>query len=85
MIGARMPPYFVLLRELEKHVPAMTHVTVISPDDREISPADLPDDARDVLRDYRLVQYDLSVGQRYAEEMLRLGDDGTVQASDAAE
>jgi phosphoglycerol transferase MdoB-like AlkP superfamily enzyme len=85
MVGAPLPPYYALLRELEEHIPAMTHATIVGSDDREISPADLSDDARDVLRDYRLVQYDLSVGQRYAEQMLRLGDDGTVQASGSTE
>ncbi|HSJ19258.1 MAG TPA: LTA synthase family protein [Nocardioidaceae bacterium] len=85
MIGAPLPPYFVLLRELEEHIPAMTHGTIIDPDDREISPEELSPEAREVLRDYRLVQYDLSIGERYAEKLMHPTPIGTVAASDAAE
>ena len=37
---------------------------------RTVRPADLsPSDAR-LLRDYRLVQYDLSVGERWSEQAM---------------
>jgi phosphoglycerol transferase MdoB-like AlkP superfamily enzyme len=84
LIGAPLPPHFVLLRELEEHVTAMTHGTIIDPNDREISPEELSPEAREVLRDYRLVQYDLAVGHRYAEEMMYPTPMGTVAASNAA-
>jgi hypothetical protein len=44
--------------------------------DRTIGPDQLTPQARAVLRDYRLVQYDLSVGRRYSlNSMLDLAGD----------
>ena len=54
---------------------------MISPDGYEISLDRLSPKAREVLRDYRLVQYDLSVGRRYAETMLYPRPASTVAAS----
>jgi hypothetical protein len=70
LAGAPLSPYYTLLRELERHVPAIEHGRMIGPDGREIRPEDLSPAAREVLAEYRLVQYDLSVGRRYAEEMI---------------
>jgi hypothetical protein len=81
MAGAPLPPYFALLRELESHVSALEHGRLISSGGYEVSPETLSPEAREVLRDYRLVQYDLSVGRRYAEEMLYPSPAGTVSAS----
>jgi len=70
---APVPPYYALLQRLERWVPAMDHGLMLGPDGTRISRAELPRAAQRLLRDYRLVQYDLSVGQRYsAEEMLSL-------------
>jgi phosphoglycerol transferase MdoB-like AlkP superfamily enzyme len=81
LAGAPLPPYFALLRELEGHVSALEHGRLISSGGYEVSPETLSPEAREVLRDYRLVQYDLSVGRRYAEEMLYPSPAGTVSAS----
>jgi phosphoglycerol transferase MdoB-like AlkP superfamily enzyme len=70
LVGAPLPPYYALLRQVEKHVSAMQHGRMISHWDYELSPGTLRPEARRLLRDYRLVQYDLAVGRRYAEEML---------------
>ncbi|HSE07292.1 MAG TPA: LTA synthase family protein [Nocardioidaceae bacterium] len=85
MLGAPLSPYYALLRELERHVSAMEHGLMISPDGYEISPARLSPKAREVLRDYRLVQYDLSVGRRYAETMMYPRPASTVAASRPSE
>jgi phosphoglycerol transferase MdoB-like AlkP superfamily enzyme len=70
LAGAPLPPYYALLRALESRVPALSHAMMIGPDNRRVGAEDLSPEAREILRDYRLVQYDLSVGRRYAEEML---------------
>lgn len=69
MLDAPLTPYYALLSELEQHVTAMEHGRMLGPEGEELSPGQLTPDARRVLRDYRLVQYDLSVGKRYAEAM----------------
>jgi phosphoglycerol transferase MdoB-like AlkP superfamily enzyme len=80
-IGAEIPPYYALLHELEQEVPAMEHGIMIGPDDEALAEADLSDRARELLRDYRLVQYDLSVGQRYSQEELFYPPDESLSAS----
>jgi phosphoglycerol transferase MdoB-like AlkP superfamily enzyme len=81
---APLSPYFTLLREVESHVTAMSHGKRIGPDNRRRPLETLSPEGQAVLRDYQLVQYDLSVGNRYAEDMLRVPRTETVSASDAA-
>lgn len=64
---APLPPFYALLGELEKELPAMQHELMIGPDNRRVSAEDLSARARELLRDYELVQYDLSVGKRYSQ------------------
>jgi hypothetical protein len=68
--NAYVAPYHALLTELEREIPAMKADFMIGPDGRRLWPEDLTPRARRLLRDYELVQYDLSVGERYAEEEL---------------
>lgn len=67
---AAVSPYYALLQRLEQHVPAMGHAAMIGPDNEWVAPQDLPRRARRLLHDYRLVQYDLSVGQRYSQDAM---------------
>ena len=67
-LGAQLPPYYELLRQLHAEVPAMRQGQLYDGEGNRIDPADLSDTARQLLRDYRLVQYDLSVGQRYSQD-----------------
>lgn len=80
--NAPVTPFQALLRRLERHIPAMTRGTVIDPDNERITSDDLSPEAREVLRDYRLVEYDLAVGAGYAEDALLAvpPDDDTVTA-----
>ncbi len=66
--NAPVPPYYALLGELEKEIPALEHQIMIGADNRQITDAELSPRARELLRDYRLVQYDLSVGNRYTQD-----------------
>lgn len=85
LLDAPMPPYYALLNELGQHVSAMQHGRIIGPGNREVEPDSLTPTARALLRDYRLVQYDLSVGGRYAESMFYPAPGERVEASAAAE
>jgi phosphoglycerol transferase MdoB-like AlkP superfamily enzyme len=68
--NAYVAPYHALLAQLEQEIPAMQGDFMIGPDNRRLWPEELTPRARRILHDYELVQFDLSVGQRYAEEEL---------------
>lgn len=66
-VGAAVPPYYALLRELRSEVPAMENGRLYDSAGRRVAPGRLSDRATRLLRDQRLVQYDLSVGKRYSQ------------------
>jgi hypothetical protein len=68
--GDAVTPYYALLTELRRQVPALEGQTLLGPAGRPEPRSQLSPRARQLLRDYRLVQYDLSVGRRYAERTL---------------
>ena len=67
---AHVPPYYALLHELREEIPAMDRGMMFGPDGRRVRPDALSPRAARLLRDYALVQYDLSVGERHAEALL---------------
>jgi phosphoglycerol transferase MdoB-like AlkP superfamily enzyme len=69
-LGAPLPPYYELLRQLHAVVPAMRAGVLYDGEGNPIDREDLSPETRQLLRDYRLVQYDLSVGQRYSQDGL---------------
>ncbi len=69
-LGAPLPPYYELLRQLHSAVPAMRAGILYDAAGRRVDRDDLSPEARQLLRDYRLVQYDLSVGRRFAQDGL---------------
>ena len=68
--GAAVTPYYALLTELRAQVPALEDRTLLGPEGTPVPRGRLSPRARQLLRDYRLVQYDLSVGHRYAQSAL---------------
>jgi hypothetical protein len=68
--GAAVTPYYALLTELRAQVPALEDRTRLEPEGTPVPRGQLSPRARQLLRDYRLVQYDLSVGHRYAQTAL---------------
>ena len=80
--GAAVPPYYALLTQLEQEIPAMEQDMMIGTDDREITDGDLSSKARELLHDYRLVQYDLSVGQRWSQSEMLYPEQTSLAASD---
>lgn len=76
--GAAVPPYYALLDELRAEIPAMDGGTLVDGEDRLLRPGRMRGRAARILHDYRLVQYDLSVGRRYSEAaMFAPVDDAT--------
>jgi hypothetical protein len=80
-VGATLPPYFALLSMLRQEVPGLDHQVLIGPDDRWLRPDDLSPRARELLHDFRLVQYDLSIGERYSQRELFYAPDEAGQAA----
>ena len=65
-VDAAVPPYYALLDELHQEVPAMDGEVIVDGDNQTVDAADLSPRAKALLHDYRMVQYDLSVGKRYS-------------------
>ena len=67
---APVPPYYALLGALERRLPAMMPGWTVNPANDTVPWDGLPPRTRALLRDYRLVQYDLAVGQGYSTEAM---------------
>lgn len=69
--GAPVTPFDALLTEVQQEVPALQTSMVLDPAGRIAASEDqLSPRARELLADYRLVQYDLTVGEGHATEAL---------------
>ncbi len=69
--GAPVTPLDALLTEVQQEVPALQTSMVLDPTGRVAETEDqLSPRARELLADYRLVQYDLTVGEGYAADAL---------------
>lgn len=65
-IGATVPPYLELLRQVDEEVGALRGEGVVLPDGREVGYDDLDAHQARLVEDLRLVQYDFSIGERFA-------------------
>jgi hypothetical protein len=68
--GAAVPPYYALLEELRREVPAMDSGIYVDGANRLVRRNQLSARASRLLADYRLVQYDLAVGKRYSAKAM---------------
>ncbi len=68
--GAPLSPYAALLTELSEEIAADEAGIMLDAQGRPLDADDLSPRARELLTDYRLVQYDLSVGERYAAQAM---------------
>ena len=67
-MDARVPPYVALLDAVRAQVPATQRGVFVLPDGTTLDHEEqLPEPARRALQDFRLVQYDLAVGDRWSE------------------
>ena len=68
--NAPVPPYLALLDRLHDHVSAMQQGRIITSDGAETPEDSLDPRSAQLLDDMRLVQYDFSIGERYAVDQL---------------
>ncbi len=64
--GGEAPGYLRLLRAVREQVGALTVTGAVRPDGSALSYDDMTSEQRRLVDDLRLVQYDFSVGERYA-------------------
>ncbi len=67
--GIAVTPWQAFLSEVHAVIPSMQHGLVVDSTGELVDPAELSGEAQNLLEDYRLLQYDLAVGERY------VGDD----------
>ena len=72
---APVPPYLALLERLHGRVSAMQHGRIITSDGAETPENSLDPRSSRLLDDMRLVQFDFSIGERYAVDELWPGAD----------
>jgi phosphoglycerol transferase MdoB-like AlkP superfamily enzyme len=70
LVGEPLPPYYELLSEVAEHIGAISPGRIVAPDGSDVSETDLTSEQQQLLHDYRLVQYDFSIGQRYAVDSM---------------
>ena len=70
LVGEPLPPYYELLSEVAEKVGAIGRGRIVAPDGTQVAEADLTPEQQQLLHDYRLVQYDFSVGSRYAVDAM---------------
>lgn len=80
-MNAKVSPYLAMLTELQQEVPAMSRVigtnggigqgkaTYLDHDGNDIKVTALSAKAKRLLKDYKLVQYDQTVGKNYLEDL----------------
>jgi hypothetical protein len=72
---APVPPYLALLDRLHRRVSALQQGRMITSDGAETPEDSLDSQSQQLLADMRMVQYDFSIGQRYAVDELWPGAD----------
>lgn len=84
-MNARVSPYLAFLTDLHRAVPAMEPPVVnvtqgwdripegsplyLDASGRRLNPAELPQSTQRMLRDYRLIQYDITAGKSYLRDL----------------
>ncbi|WP_182377160.1 LTA synthase family protein [Nocardioides sp. WS12] len=64
--NAPMPPYLTLLDQVHQHVPAIQQGRLLDTSGEPIKESELDPEAAQLLADLRLVQFDFSIGGRFA-------------------
>lgn len=79
-LSAKVSPYLAFLTQLHQEIPAMARfpgpdgwtggdVTMLNEQGTVIDPKSLSQQTKQLLDDYRMIQYDMCVGQNYLEDM----------------
>jgi phosphoglycerol transferase MdoB-like AlkP superfamily enzyme len=69
-LNVPIPPWFALLDDLDKQIPAMDTGLMVNSQDKRVKASQLTPEAKKVLSDYRMIMYDLSIGKRYSEKTM---------------
>lgn len=70
ILDIEISPYHALLIDLENELPAFRNNIYILSDQTHIeSKTDLDEDTQELLENYYLLQYDITTGNNYAEEL----------------
>lgn len=75
-VDAPVPPYFAMLERLRGEISALEGDRAITPEGETVAIEDLSPEAQDLLEEVRLVQYDFSIGDRYALDRMWPGATG---------
>ncbi|WP_163228083.1 sulfatase-like hydrolase/transferase [Bifidobacterium choloepi] len=80
-LNAKVSPYLAMLTQLHEAIPAMARIaatngdwapgnaiTILDAQGNAISESSLSDEAKALLKDYQMVQYDMTVGKNYLED-----------------
>jgi phosphoglycerol transferase MdoB-like AlkP superfamily enzyme len=70
LLGQPLPPYYELLTEVREQIGALSPGHIVAPDGRELTEDELTPGQQQLLHDYRLVQYDFSIGERHAVDSM---------------
>jgi phosphoglycerol transferase MdoB-like AlkP superfamily enzyme len=65
-----IPPWYAMLDDLDKQIPAMDAGMYIDGQNKELKKSQLSPEARRMLSDYRMIMYDMSIGKRYSEKTM---------------
>lgn len=73
----KVTPYYALLTKVQEEIPAMAKNSVgknenlyVDGDSKQISTSNLTEKQKQLLHDYKLVQYDLTVGKGYSKKII---------------
>jgi phosphoglycerol transferase MdoB-like AlkP superfamily enzyme len=69
-LNVPVPPWYALLDDLDKEIPAMDSGITVNPQDKRVKQSQLTPAAKKALSDYRMIMYDLSIGKRYSEKTM---------------
>lgn len=70
LADAPIPPYYALLQRLHARVPAIEQGRILNPAGQLVERSALPVPAQTLLDDAQLIQYDFSIGERFAVETM---------------
>lgn len=74
-INADLTPYYVLLDELNSAVPVIRWGEYyVASDDSHVYEDELPEDVFELVMDYRMIMYDITVGEQYAVKLGMFGE-----------
>ncbi|GEO64310.1 LTA synthase family protein [Companilactobacillus nantensis] len=76
-MNQKVTPYYALLTKIQEDVPAMaknisdnTNSLYVGQDSKEVAEKDLTAKQKKLIDDYKLVQYDLTVGKNYTKKLI---------------